>query len=902
MAEAFAVVGLASAIIQFVEFGSKVVKRLHAFHEKGAEASSVFHSIETRLPLILDLVRQIQHQMKAGKVDELSQNVMLPVVQSCLLQVQQLDNLLNKALPQHGDSSWYRGKKAVLSVIREAEIQKFDQALATNCELLVQTSTLHSISNLESQEPVTTNTAHLQQLINVIVPSQQTISHLPQSEGATPTKPVFMMPFERDARFLGRRDILDEISSRFKECNQVALAGLGGVGKSQIAIEYSYIFKGQHPEAHVFWIYASTATRFEQCYQEIARRLMLPGWEDKKIDNLKLVYEWLSDENNGKWLMLVDNADDASNFFQRPRSFSANTVARDGTDSKPLARYLPRSPNGYVLVTTRDKRVGERLAGREKPIEVSTMKPSDALNLLRSRIYDDDWSVTDAMRLIEDLACLPLAVTQAAAFISENSLTVSDYLELLHSGDTDLMALLSNHLEDPRRDMDTENSVIRTWKLSFDQISKGTPRAGQILSLLAVLDYHGAPRMLLRKNGESEFDFRTALGALQAFSLITAGKGKDGACRMHRLVAISTQKWLELTGTLSHWRSEALKVLSENFPEQQTYENWPLLEALTPHSQLVFSFEFSDSAEQLQYAKLIGSAALYDLSKGRYSAAYQKSIKSLDTRHRLLPADHRLTLDSAQILGETLLHRGEFESAKSMLGRAIVGREKLLGELHPDTLESMSDLTITLLEMNDIDAAEVTALRAFHGRKQVLGDEHPDTLVSLNILSMLHQRQGNLSVAKEMCETVLEGRQRILGHSHPDTLMTLNNLAVLHYRQGDLSAASSMLQRVLVGEKEVLGPESYDIQVSLSNMALIHAEQGSLDQAEDLHRAVLAMRELTVGSDHPATLFSAKNLAEVLTKKGDLDEAESLNKRVANGRTRTMKDAGALLLAGLLFD
>lgn len=626
---------------------------------------------------------------------------------------------------------------------------------------------------------------------------------------------------------------------------------------------------------------------------------MLRGWDDQKVDTLKLVYEWLSDEYSGEWLLIVDNADDAATFFGNRSA----EITQGQENSKSLARYLPQSSKGSVLVTTRDKRVGERLAGREKPIEVLPMNASESMNLLRSRIAEDDWSDVDAMRLIGELAYLPLAITQAAAFISENGLTVSEYLELLVTGDADLKDLLSEHLEDPRRDLDTENSVMRTWKLSFDQISKGKPRAAQILSLMAVLDHHGAPRILLRKDGETEIAFRTALGALQAFSLITAGKGKDAAYRMHRLVALSTQKWLELTGTLRHWQTEALKVLSEKFPGQQTYENWAVLEALTPHAQLVFSFTFSTALDLLQCAKLLDFAALYDLGKGKYAEAHEKCVKSLEIRESLLPPDHHLTLESAQTLGEALLHRGELSSAKAMLERAIRGRESVLGELHPDTLESVSDLAITLLELDDIASAEETSLRALQGRIQVLGDEHPDTLVSLNILSMLKQRKGDLVVAREMCERALRGREKILGRDHPDTLMTLNNLAVLQYRQGDLDTAKETFKTVLAGEEKLLGEESYDIQVSLSNMALVYCKQGKLDKAEEMQRKVLRMREKLLGPNHPATLFSVKNIAAVLTQKGDLDAAEKMNRRAnRNGNDDGSEGAGALLMAGLLFD
>ena len=101
------------------------------------------------------------------------------------------------------------------------------------------------------------------------------------------------------------------------------------------------------------------------------------------------------------------------------------------------------------------------------------------------------------MKLVEYLSSLSLAITQAAAFISENSITVSEYLEMLISSEDDLKELLSEHLEDPRRDWSSENSVIRTWKLSFEQVSKELPRAVEVLSLLAVIDYHQTCRSLL---------------------------------------------------------------------------------------------------------------------------------------------------------------------------------------------------------------------------------------------------------------------------------------------------------------------------------------------------------------------------------------------------------------------
>ena len=182
--------------------------------------------------------------------------------------------------------------------------------------------------------------------------------------------------------------------------------------------------------------------------------------------------------------------------------------------------------------------------------------------MLRSKLPEDGWSEADSSKLLNDLEYLPLAITQATAFISENGITLTEYLEALRTDDSDMKDLLSEDLEDPRRDWETKNSVIRTWKLSFDQITKQKPRAAEILSLMAVLDRRGIPKTLLRRSDERGIEFTTALGTLQAFSLITSEKG-GAILEMHRLVQLSTQKWLELQGGITRWQEEALRILSE---------------------------------------------------------------------------------------------------------------------------------------------------------------------------------------------------------------------------------------------------------------------------------------------------------------------------------------------------
>ena len=178
-----------------MDFGTKVVHRFHEFHERAGEIPNIFQNLHTRLPLVLDVLRRIKAQVDDGRVHEDTQRALLPVVQSCFEQIEQLNEILIKVSPVIDDSSWRRGTKALLSVGQEGKIKKIEETLNENIHLL----TFHQ---------VTTSTVEAKQ--------------------SAPT--VFMVHYERDNRFINRKSILDEVDLKFRNQRRVALAGLGGVG------------------------------------------------------------------------------------------------------------------------------------------------------------------------------------------------------------------------------------------------------------------------------------------------------------------------------------------------------------------------------------------------------------------------------------------------------------------------------------------------------------------------------------------------------------------------------------------------------------------------------------------------------------------------------------------------
>jgi hypothetical protein len=275
--------------------------------------------------------------------------------------------------------------------------------------------------------------------------------------------------------------------------------------KSQIAIEYAYRVRDSAPQTSVFWVHASNTARLEQGYREIADKVDLPGRDDPSADVLRLLYEWLSDERNGRWLMILDNADDDDVFFRLDEVTERNMDAsNDASMKRPLASFIPQTPNGSILVTSRNLAAAMNLIGvHDNVIRVEPMDEEDALALLNTRVPFSKSSESDARALVQALECIPLAITHAAAYIRmrEPRVTISTYLKLFRESAANQADLLSNEdTRDLRRDYSIRHAVILTWQISFNQIRKTRPAATDLLALMSMFDRQGIPEHLLHDN------------------------------------------------------------------------------------------------------------------------------------------------------------------------------------------------------------------------------------------------------------------------------------------------------------------------------------------------------------------------------------------------------------------
>ena len=644
-------------------------------------------------------------------------------------------------------------------------------------------------------------------------------------------------------------------------------------------------------------MHASSRARFKEAYQDIAERLKLPGRDDPQQSVLRLVHRWLSDDENGPWLMVIDSADDSRTLF------SGQPADVSGTE-KSLASYIPKTGRGSVLVTSRSLDAAERLVGDDATYPVPVMTTNQATQLLHKRLGKTSKKDSEAeASLLAALDYLPLAITQAASYVKRRGATVAAYLEEFRKP-AHKAGLLSREATDLRRDVGALNAVVTTWQMTFNQVRHDRPSSAELLCFMSFFNPGGIPKWVLRNYHKSRRHeivrridcdtesaiqdneaFEDDLSYLGAYSLVEVTH--DDMLGMLSLVQFCTQVWLSSFDNAQIWRQKFLQILSVEYPPGH-YENWTECRMLDAHIEIVLAEEPKDQKDANDLARLLTNAGLYRGSQGMHNGAVLILRKAIRIREALLGMEHSDTLVSVGFLGLVLGLQGKYQEAEAAHQRTLNGRRKALGEEHPDTLGSLSSLALVLWSRGKYREAETRHRQALDGREKVLGRSHPDTLLSIDNLGSMLRDQGKYKEAETMHRQALNGRAQVLGRSHPDTLLSIDNLgSVLRY-QGKYEEAETMHRQALNGRAQVLGRSHPDTLLSIDNLGSVLRYQGKYEEAETMHRQALNGRERVLSRSHPDTLLSIDNLGSMLRDQGKYKEAETMHRQALNGRAQVL--------------
>ncbi|KAJ3951481.1 hypothetical protein N0V92_012105 [Colletotrichum tropicale] len=304
-------------------------------------------------------------------------------------------------------------------------------------------------------------------------------------------------------------------------CQRTAIVGLGGIGKTQVAIEAAYRVHDAHPDSSVFWVPAVSAAMFDNHYRKIGQALKIEGIDKSSADVRTLVKDTLERDDINSWLLIIDNADDIDLLFTR----------------SGLASYIPKSRRGSILLTTRNGIAAARY-DRTVALHLSKMDAKEGIKLLHSGL--DECQIKEGQsttKLLEKLAHLPLAIRQASAYLRANQATsVSQYLKYCETSDEEQIALLSEDFDDQDRYEIVQNPIATTWLISFQNIARDKPLAAKYLKFICYLAEKDIPMALLPP-GDSVRETNEAISTLLAYAFIQK-RSFEESFDVHRLCTL----------------------------------------------------------------------------------------------------------------------------------------------------------------------------------------------------------------------------------------------------------------------------------------------------------------------------------------------------------------------------
>jgi tetratricopeptide (TPR) repeat protein len=324
--------------------------------------------------------------------------------------------------------------------------------------------------------------------------------------------------------------------------------------------------------------------------------------------------------------------------------------------------------------------------------------------------------------LIKELAYLPLAIVQAAAYVNVNKITLQEYL-----------SLLVEKKEELAKDLHQESGdvIAATWLMSFEQICRHNALAADYLLFMACVNRNDIPLALL-PTARSHEQGTHAVATLDAYSLVTK-RTAESSLDLHRLVHASTRNWLQEQRLLSQWTQVVVTRLLEVFPDDNhgSRSKW---RRLLPHAKSALSSGLTEQDNEARTNLVVKCAT-------------------------------------------ALFRDGRWKEAEELEAQVMQTRKRALGEEHPDTLISMSNLVSTYRNQGRWKEAEELEVQVMQTRKRALGEEHPDTLISMANLASTYRNQGRWKEAEELEVQVMQTRKKVLGEEHPDTLISTANLA-----------------------------------------------------------------------------------------------------------------------------
>jgi hypothetical protein len=668
----------------------------------------------------------------------------------------------------------------------------------------------------------------------------------------------------RNLNFTGRDDLIEQLRKRLTAGGATvvlpaALHGMGGIGKTQTAVEYIY----RHLDDYdlIWWIQAAQPTQIRAGLTELAKQLRLPGSSEAHAAVPVVLDALRRGIPVRRWLLVFDAAE----------------------SPEAVRKFFPTNGPGEILVTSRNP----DWAGIARPLEVSVFRREESKELLRRR--GPDISEEEADQLADRLGDLPLAIEQAAAWRAETGMPVREYLRLFDEKVAEIL--------DTATSPDYEVSVAAAWNVSFDELQSRNPAAHQILHICAFFSPEPISRDLFTGvrgvaiSPEMDVTLRDpiqlarAIRDINRYGLAKIDHGNN-TIQLHRLVQLVLRNRVsspQVQAQMRHGAHQLLANLDPNDPESG--RNWPRYRELLPHAYAAEVVDCSDSWVR----QLVINLMRFLFQWGDHDEAAKLARHAFDDFTAKLGPDDPQTLEVAWRLGLYLWVLGKFNEAAELNQRTLALRIKNSGENSEQTLGVQANVLADLKAQGDFAAASRLSEDIMLKTKKLVGDDDdPETLQAAFLHGISLRLTGDFQAARELDEDTYRRRVEVLGRDHPQTLSSFVSVVIDRRDAGEYVWARVEHEKLVEQAMEQFGEERMVTQMRIYMLSIARRKDGDHRGALDLSGPVLDHFRHRYGPDHPNTVSCVLAHSIDVRHDGDLDGARRLGEEAFDSYRRLL--------------
>jgi tetratricopeptide (TPR) repeat protein len=863
MAEALATLGVAAAIAQFVQIGAAVVSRIQEFVSSTQGAPDSLKATVNQLPVMIDICKRIL----SDGVDE-EDTTLLNLVKGCTECVQEQANLIASLLPKPGDKFIVKSKKAMRSIVTDKKMQKIHQTLESYKSTLILHRT-HTTSKASS------------------FISRQATCYCYPSRGISQL-------VEREAELYNLEQALSSADKDKPRC--AVLIGMGGQGKTSLAIEYCRRSVKDKRYRTILWIDASSPLALERSFSTCADRI---SSETRKLDDLASTVQFVKDALEGHdWLIVFDN-------YDHPEDFD------------DFSNFHPDHGNGAVLITSRHADAAILGTG----LQLEGMKEDEGIELLlrRTKFNKGERDVrTAATQILQRLGNLPLAIDQAGAYMAARSLSPLAFLQQYDKRAEHYFGQTPK-VWDYKRQASEETkafplSVRTTWEMSLEQISNDEGRRESLEHLLALSAFLGGADITSLVYGafcdsENEppswmsvfatsgswdaYNYEDMITELSRLSLLQQMTTDNDECifSLHPLI----RDWVQLRVP----QQRRTEYVVESAIVLASYVNKHVTTSSLPTSRRILSYQdalvqsmsrFSNPDVQLGAGTLRGAGrcfALFYNLHGRYNDAEVLLNKVRANDERQHGPTHPFLLDTTRHLASVLKNQGQHIKAQQLL-EPVLKKAESVSDSAPEVLELRMELAAVYAKQDKVEESRIIHENLLEHYTSHTGSHSGQVLRCLEQLGQLHRWQGKHEAAIGYFTRVLEKYETKIGHDELHTFRVIVHLANTRRALSQYAEAEQLLLRAIKGLENSVGIYHPDTAGAHVDIAISFRCIGQFEKAESHFALAFDGFSKSLGPDHPDTLRAMMNFAILLDRRGRIAEATVLYKQVLAGRLKKL--------------